>query len=142
VLGALAAQAVLWRTSGDLLAFTHAQDRWGRGQPWDLVTSIADVPSSGHYQTLVEAAIAIFCIVLCLLLFRQGMAAPWGWLSAAVLIVSLGSGSFQSIGRHALLAFPLAWMAARLFERRVWLAILAGVAINVGLILALPVMAP
>ena len=109
--GALAAQAVLWQTSGDLLAFTHAQDSWGRGQPWDLVTSIADVSSSGHYQTLVEAAIAISASALPAAL-PAGHGGAVGLAAAAVLIVSLGSGSFQSIGRHALLAFPLAWMAA------------------------------
>ena len=63
----------------------------------------------------------------------------WAWYSAAVLVVSLASGSIQSFGRQALLAFPLAWAAARVGNR--WLAT-AGAAANAALLLTLTHFAP
>jgi len=142
VVGAVAAQGVLWQTSGDPLAFTHAQDFWARGKPYDLISSLVDVVETGHVQTLVEAAVAGLAIWLCIRLWRAGLAAPWGWFAAAVLAVSLGSGSFQSIGRHALFAFPLVWMAARACAGRERIAIAAGVACTAALLAALSVFAP
>ena len=142
VAGAVAAQAVLWRSSGDPLAFTHAQDSWGRGKPYDLISSLVDVAETGHVQTLAEVAVAALAIWLCVRLWHERMAAPWGWFAAAVLAVSLGSGSFQSIGRHALFAFPLVWMAARAAVGHERIAVAAGVACNVALLAALWVFAP
>jgi hypothetical protein len=141
VLAAAAVHVYLWRRSGDPLAFVHAQQRWGRGHLQGLVTSLVDVPSTGHVQTLVEAAIALVLVGLAWRLVRDAPA-PWGLYAAAVLLLSLGSGSYQSIGRQALLAFPLAWAAAAAARGHERLAIGLGVAVNAGLIAALPLMAP
>ena len=94
-------------------------------------------------QTLAEVALGILAVTLCVLLWRRGPGSrAWARYATAVLALSLGSGSWQSIGRQALLAFPLAWAAAAhpaLRRRRV---VVAGALVNAGLILALPWMAP
>jgi hypothetical protein len=142
VIAAAAVHAYLWRHTGHLLAFRDAQRAWGRDGPTGLVTSVLDVPSTHHVQTLVELALAVVAVGLCAWLFRHGQASPWGWFAAAVLALSLLSGSYQSIGRQALFAFPLAFAAAGFARGRERLLIPLGIAVNVGLILALPFMAP
>jgi hypothetical protein len=144
VVGSAAVHLYLWARTDDPLAFTHAQRYWDRGGPWMLPWSLVRVLWTGHLQTVAEAAVAALVLWLCVLLFRRGAAyRPWAWYAAAVLALSLGSGSFQSIPRQSLFAFPLIWMAA---ARPGWLAdrrVLAGaVAVNAGLILALPLMPP
>lgn len=144
LVAAAAWHAYAWRRTGEPTAFAQAQRLWGRGDgPPGLVEQLLDVPSTGHVQTLAEAAIAVLAVALLGVLWRRGRAfRPWAIYAAAVLALSLGSGSFQSIGRQALLAFPLAWAAAdhpRLRSRRV---VALGLALNAALILALPLMAP
>ena len=54
-LGAAAAvHGFLWSRTGDPLTFTHAQARWRRGEPWDLVWGVPGNLASGHYQTVAE----------------------------------------------------------------------------------------
>jgi hypothetical protein len=142
VAAAAAVHVYLWRHTGHLLAFRDAQRAWGRHGPSGLVTSVLDVPSTHHVQTLAELAIALVAVALCVRLFRTGLAVPWGWFAAAVLALSLLSGSYQSIGRQALLAFPLAFAAADAARGRERLLVGLGIAVNAGLILALPLMAP
>jgi len=144
LVGAAAVHLYLWARTDDPLAFAHAQRFWDRGGPWMLPWSLVRVLWTGHLQTVAEAAAAALAVWLCVLLFRRGPDwRPWAWYVATVLAVSLGSGSFQSIPRQSLFAFPLVWMAA---ARPGWLAdrrVLAGaVAANAGLILALPLMPP
>ena len=138
-----AVHVYLWRRTDDRLAFLHAQQRWRRGEPWDLVWGVPGNIARGHYQTLAEVALGLLAITLCVLLWRRGPGSrAWAVYATAVLALSLGSGSWQSIGRQALLAFPLAWAAAAhpaLRRRRV---VVAGALANAGLILALPWMAP
>jgi hypothetical protein len=133
---------IAWR-AGDVLAFVHAQRAWGRGRPWRLLTAPLDAARSGHLQTFVEMAVAALAVALCVAAWRRGRAfRPWALYATAVVGLSLGSGSFQSIGRQALLAFPLIWVAADspLCRRRS--VAVAGLAVNAGLIIALPVFAP
>ena len=142
----LAALAV-WLGYGEAatggFAFGEAQSAWGRGHgPWHLATQLADVASTGHVQTLVEAAIAVLALGLLIALRAQRQGVGWVVFAAAVLLVSLGSGSFQSIGRQALYAFPLVWAAADARALRDRRAVALGVAANVGLIAALPLLAP
>jgi hypothetical protein len=142
-LGASAAVHVyLWRHTGHLLAFRDAQRAWGRDGPTGLVTSVLDVETTHHVQTLAELALAVVAVVLCVWLFRHGQASPWGWFAAAVLGLSLVSGSYQSIGRQALFAFPLAFAASGLARGRERPLVALAVALDVGLVLALPLMAP
>lgn len=143
LLGALAVEAWLWRSTGDAFAFLTAQRGWGRGGPQGLVDELRDLPSSGHLQTLVEVPIAILLVILVVRLHRgTADVRPYAPFAATVVAISLASGSFQSAGRQALLAFPLAFAACewpRLARRRVVVLALAS---NAGLILALPLMAP
>ncbi len=139
---AVAVHVYLWRHTGHLLAFRDAQRAWGREGPSGLVTSVLDVRSTHHVQTLGELALAVVAVVLCAWLFRHGQATPWGWFAAAVLGLSLVSGSYQSIGRQALFAFPLAFAASGIARGRERLLLPLGIAVNVALVLALPLMAP
>jgi hypothetical protein len=141
VAAAAAFHVYLWRRTGDRLAFVHAQREWGRGHLSGLVTSLRDVPSTHHVQSLAEAAMAVLLVWLCWRLLRTQLL-PWGVYCAAVLALSLGSGSYQSIGRQALLAFPLAWSAADAARGRERLAVVLGIAANAALIAALPLMPP
>jgi hypothetical protein len=141
--GAAAVHGFLWQRTGDPLAFLHAQQRWRRGEPWDLVWGVPGNVASGHFQTLAEIAVGAFAIGLCVILWRRDpKLRVWALYAGAVLALSLGSGSWQSIGRQTLFAFPLAWAAAGhpAFRRR--RVVLAGIAVNAALILALPWMTP
>jgi hypothetical protein len=141
VAAAAAVHGYLWHKTGHVLAFVEAQRKWGRGHLQRLVTSVLDVPRTDHLQTLAELAIAIFACWLCVRLLRRD-ALPWGIYASAVVLLSLSSGSYQSIGRQALLAFPLVWAAADAVRGRERLAVALAVAVNIGLIAAIPWMAP
>ena len=139
-----AVHVFLWRRTDDPLAFLHAQQRWRRGEPWDLVWGVPGNIARGHYQTLAEVALGVLArSALCVVLWRRGPGSrAWAVYATAVLAISLGSGSWQSIGRQALLAFPLAWAAAAHPALRRRSVVAAGVVANAALILALPWMAP
>ncbi len=129
--------------SGSLTATSSAQRAWGRTGPWHLGVELVHVVTRGHVQTIVEVAVAVAVAALCVRAWRSfsGWALPL--YATAVVALSLGTGSFQSIGRQSLAAFPLVWLAA---ERPGLLAHpaapwLAG-ALNVGLWLAIAVVAP
>jgi hypothetical protein len=72
----------------------------------DATSAIRDVGFTALYGVLFAA------------LWRQegGVRSPWVAYSALVLAVPLATGSFDSMARFGLMAFPLAWPAAR------WLA--------------------
>ncbi len=143
-LGAAAAvHGFLWSRTGDPLAFTHAQARWRRGEPWDLVWGVPGNLASGHYQTAAEVLLGLGAIGLCVLLWRRGPGPRiWAIYATAVLVLSLGSGSWQSIARQALFAFPLVWAAAGEPRLRRPAVAAAGIAVNVALLVAIPWLTP
>lgn len=166
VAAAVGVQAYFWARSGVPDAFFRAQTGWGRHgldsrpglvagviaaalvvvlarrlRPLAFVAAVAFVVAKTRsWQAATESLRAAIAIPLLVYLVRLGPRyRVWAWYSAAVLCVSLASGSIQSFGRQALLAFPLAWAAARL--RRPWLAV-AGGAANAALLLTLTHFAP
>ena len=110
----------------DVLAWSKAQQAWGRSFRADGVfLAIGRVGEELGRQGWTARDIA-FCVLTLLLLWaaRRG-GAPRGWLALGALIVllPLGSGSFASDARFALLALPAYWGLAWLCRgRRVFIA--------------------
>jgi hypothetical protein len=166
VAAAVAVHTYFWARSGVPDAFVRAQAGWGRhglaSRPWlvlgvlaaIVVVAVAQrlrplafvaalafvVAKTRSWQAATETLRAAIALPLAFVLVRLGPRyRVWTWFSAAVLAVSLASGSIQSFGRQALFAFPLAWAAARIGNR--WLAA-GGAAANAALLLTLTHFAP
>jgi hypothetical protein len=120
----LAVHAIFWAMSGSTLAFFDAQEAWGRGYSWRFAESAVGW----------QGVLALFGLSLVVVLWRFGPRyRPWFLYSAAVLLVSLASGTVLSFGRHMLFAFPLLWAVAdgqRLL--RSWPFAVAGLVASVG----------
>jgi hypothetical protein len=163
---AVAVHAYFWARSGVPDAFVRAQAGWGRhglgSRPWLVVMVLACVlvvastrrlrplafvaavafvvAKTRSWQTATETLRAAVALPLAFMLFRfGGRYRVWAWYSVAVLAVSLATGSIQSFGRQTLLAFPIAWSAARIGSR--WLAACGAIA-NAALLLTLTHFAP
>ncbi len=92
-----------------------------------------------------------FSVVYVLLLLRLRRMAgtwrdPWVAFSALCLALPFSSGSFTSMARFGLLAFPLAWAAADWLQEggpgRRRAAVLAAVAVTVLLVAQLAIRSP
>jgi hypothetical protein len=103
----------------DPLAWSHAQAAWGRsfrltGPFWAVV----------HLASAQDAWIArdvvFFLVYVGLLIAAWRLGTPKTWLAAtaAVVVLPLFSGTFDSIGRFGLLAPPLFWGLASLGDDR------------------------
>ena len=144
VLATAAVEVAFAARSGSLTATSSAQRAWGRTGPWHLAVELWHAGSRGHVQTVVEVAIAGAIIALCVCAWRAFSGPALPLYATAVVTLSLGTGSFQSIGRQSLAAFPLLWLVAA--DRPGLLAHpaapwLAG-ALNVGLWFAIALVAP
>lgn len=155
---AAAVHGYFWWRDGEPGAFLRAQSNWGRGGieplmivgvlvlalllwrrrllPLYVVGVAAMVAAAGSLQTRVEALRLGIVTLPALSLLRNGV---WIAYSVAVLTLSLGSGSIQSLGRQSLLAFPLVWAAADRAPRRL---LAVGALANAVLLLLLPEFAP
>lgn len=155
---AAAVHGYFWSRDGEPGAFLRAQSNWGRGGieplmivgvlvlaallwrrrllPLYAVGVAGMVAAAGSLQTRVEA-LRLGLVTLPALSLVRGRV--WVAYSVAVLALSLGSGSIQSLGRQSLLAFPLVWAAADRAPR--WLLALGALA-NAALLLLLPEFAP
>lgn len=144
LLAAAAVQIAFARRSGSLTATTDAQSAWGRTGPLHLLTELADVVRHGHVQTVIELAVTVVLISLCVCAWRTRSRGVFPVYCTAVVVLSIGTGSFQSIGRQSLAAFPLIWLVAddRPGLLRHPLAPWFAGALNVGLWLAIALVAP
>lgn len=154
---AAAVHGYFWWRDGEPGAFFRAQSHWGRDgiEPLLLVGVLvlaallwrrrlplyaigvaAMAAAAGSLQTRVEALRLGLVALPALSLLRNRV---WIAYSVAVLALSLGSGSIQSLGRQSLLAFPLIWAAAGRAPR--WL-LAAGAVANAALLLLLSEFAP
>jgi len=158
LVAAAAVHGYFWWRDGDPGAFFRAQSHWGRGgiEPFVVIGVLvlavllwrrrllplytvgvaAMVAAAGSLQTRVEALRLGLVALPALRLLRSHV---WIAYSVAVLALSLGSGSIQSLGRQSLLAFPLIWAAAD--RAPGWLLALGALA-NATLLLLLPQFAP
>lgn len=101
----------------DPLAWSQAQRAWGRqfgiSRPYNAV---AHLPVTiGHDAWLVRDVVFFF-VYLALLFAARRVGTPTAWLvaAAAIVILPVFTGAFDSIGRFGLLAPPLFWGLAGL----------------------------
>jgi Gpi18-like mannosyltransferase len=107
----------LYTVTGDAFAFLHAQQAWGReaGAPWrPLVAYLSQwhVVSEPWNLLGFHFLITLLLLTSAIALFLRRDYAMGMYVLLAVL-VALSSGSLQSMGRYALVVFPMFfWMAA------------------------------
>lgn len=111
--------AFMWHlhaVTGDAFAFLHAQQAWGRtpGAFWQpLVDYLRNWREVGEPWNLLAFNFAVALLLLvsaALLLVRRHYAL--GAYAMLSVLLALSSGSLQSIGRYAIVVFPLFfWMA-------------------------------
>lgn len=106
----------LHAVTGDAFAFLHAQQAWGRtpGAFWQpLVEYVLNWREVGEPWNLLAfhfvVALLLLACAVTLLVRRQYSLGVYAMLS---VLLALSSGSLQSIGRYAIVVFPLFfWMA-------------------------------
>jgi hypothetical protein len=101
----------------DPLAWSEAERAWGRRFQLDGVyRAFAHLPAAvGHTPWLMRDVVFFFCY-LGLLAAARRVSTPLSWLAAgaAVVVLPLFTGAFDSIARFGLLAPPLVWGLAGL----------------------------
>lgn len=101
----------------DPLAWSQAERAWGRQfRLSGAYEAFAHLPAAiGHDAWLVRDVV-VFFLYLALLYFARRVGTPFAWLTAgaAVVILPIFTGAFNSIGRFGLLAPPLFWGLAGL----------------------------
>jgi hypothetical protein len=134
ITGFIAVNCAFWILSGTPTAFTTAERHWGRGSPTHLFRSL-DVP-----WNIVQATVAIAAAALLWLLWRsRSRHRSTSFLfAAAVLGLTIVSGTFAAFARQMLFAFPLVWIASDLPLAHKRIAAAAGIAVNIAGILVLP----
>ena len=105
----------------DPLAWSKAQQAWGRSfRPDGIFRAVERLGHELGRQGWTARDLA-FCLITLVLLWAAWRAkAPGGWIALGLLLVllPLGSGSFASDGRFALLALPAYWGLAWLCRDR------------------------
>jgi hypothetical protein len=127
----------------DPLAWSKAQQAWGRSFRLDgIFKALQHISASIGHDAWATRDIG-FCVFTLLLLWAAWRAgAPKGWIALGFVIVllPLGSGSFASDARFALLALPAYWGLAWLCRDRRVFAVTA--AISTCLLVAATVTLP
>jgi hypothetical protein len=127
-----------WARSGTPFAFTRAQAQWDRSGPEGLWVTLQAIGGGSQLKSVVDVAVAALGVALCVVLWRRGQSfRAWALYAAALVGLSLASGSFGAIGRHVATAFPLAWAFGSTAERIRRPLLAGGALINAVLTLAL-----
>ena len=101
----------------DPLAWSHAQSAWGRQfRISGAVQAFAHLPAALTQNPWLARDLACFFLYLGLLYAASRLGTPITWLAAAAAVVVLPvfTGTFQSLSRFGLLAPPLFWGLASL----------------------------
>ena len=101
----------------DPLAWSEAERAWGRRfQLAGVYRAFAHLPAAvGHTPWLVRDVVFFFCYLGLLAAARRlGTPLPWLAAGAAIVVLPLFTGAFDSIARFGLLAPPLFWGLAGL----------------------------
>jgi hypothetical protein len=105
----------------DPFAWSKAQQAWGRSFRLDgIFKALQHISASVSHDAWATRDMG-FCVLTLFLLWAAWRAgAPRGWIALGLLIVllPLGSGSFASDARFALLALPAYWGLAWLCRER------------------------
>jgi hypothetical protein len=102
----------LGRVLGDPMAWTTAEQAWGRHfSPLGLVTALEGLGGSFAHDAWVTRDVAAVVVYLALIAAAARAGVSWPWLvsGAAVVVLPLFSGSFDSVGRFGLLAPAAFW---------------------------------
>jgi hypothetical protein len=99
----------------DPLAWSRAQAAWGRsfrltGPFWAVV----HLASTHHVWIARDVVCFLVYAALLIAAWRMGTPRPWLVAAAAIVVLPVFSGTFESIGRFGLLAPPLFWGLASL----------------------------
>jgi len=101
----------------DPLAWSQAQRAWGRQfEISGVYEAFAHLPVTIGHNTWHLRDVVFFFVYLALLYAAWRVRTPVGWLAAgaAIVILPVFTGAFDSIGRFGLLAPPLFWGLAGL----------------------------
>ena len=111
----------------DPFAWNKAQSAWGRSfRPNGIFHAVAGIGHELARQNWASRDLSICVVTLALLAVARRAGTPWTWiaLGAGVVLLPLGSGSFESDARFALLALPTYWGLAWLCrDRRIFAAV-------------------
>jgi hypothetical protein len=129
------------------LAWTEAQHAWGRSfRPDGFVSAVTHLGAhlSRNAWGLRDVGLCVATLFLLGLSWRVGLPRPWIALGALVVLLPLGSASFASDGRFALLALPAYWGLAWLCrDRRVFVPMaVASLALLAAATATLPLVFP
>lgn len=115
--GTLVYMSYLNRISGDALGFVHSQSHYGRSfrwfwQPlWDYLANARLISHSWNFSAFQFAVAMLLLIAGTILCVQRKW--PFGIYTLTSVLVPLSSGSLQSMGRYALVAFPMfLWLGA------------------------------
>jgi hypothetical protein len=131
----------------DPLAWSKAQHAWGRSfRTNGIFQSFSNFAHEAGRQAWAGRDFGFCLVILALLLVAWRVGVPRGWilLGALLVLVPLGSGSFESDARFGLVALPVYWGLASLTRRPVAFAgtVAASAALLVGATLTLPLVFP
>jgi hypothetical protein len=101
----------------DPLAWSDAEQAWGRRfRVSGAYDAFAHLSVTGGYNAWLVRDVVCFFLYLALLYAARRVGTPLAWLAAAaaVVILPIFTGAFDSIGRFGLLAPPLFWGLAAL----------------------------
>jgi hypothetical protein len=131
----------------DSFAWTRAQHAWGRHfSPLGFVNAADHLPQTlAQNPWLIRDVVSLgVYVILLAAAWRAGTPRAWLVAGAAVIVLPLFSGSFDSLGRFGLLALPVFWGLAWLGRsRRADLAIQAVAAVLlVGATVTIPYVFP
>jgi hypothetical protein len=111
----------LYRVVGDPLAWSEAQRAWGRRfSVLGVWHAFADLGHDVSRSAWVVRDLVAVVLYLALIVVAARAGVPWPWLlaGAAVVVLPLFSGSFDSVGRFGLLAPAAFWGLAALGRDR------------------------
>jgi hypothetical protein len=126
-LGAIASYSLYLSTVlHDPLAWSQAERAWGRRfEVSGAYAAFAHLPATIGNDPWLLRDVVCFFLYLALLYAARRVGTPLAWLAAgaAVVILPIFTGAFDSIGRFGLLAPPLFWGLAGLTttERSEWI---------------------
>ena len=144
--GILLYMGYLYYTTGDVLAFFHVQSAFGANRTaggivllpqvlWRYGKILLTVPpgSLTYAVAAFEAGVFALFAVLFVLAIHQKIRASYLWYSVLVLIVPTFTGTFSSMPRYVLSAFPLFFVLGTMHNRVVKIALFT--VFTVGLVI-------
>jgi hypothetical protein len=99
-----------WQTLGDPLAWSHAEQAWGRSlNPVGLYHALASLFTAHGYDLWLIRDAIFFVLYIALLFVAWKATVPRSWIiaGAGVILLPLTTGSFASLERFGSLALPV-----------------------------------